>query len=389
MRKVFKLKKIKFHEPYVTGNELSNLQSVFNQKHFYGAGKFTTICESKISAQTKCPNVLLTDSCTSALEIAALLIRNFDLNQEVILPSYTFSSTASAFAKCGFRIKFAEIDPANMMMDSADVNSKVSQNTAAIVMVHYAGICANISEILEIVRGTDIVVIEDAAQAYCSTYKGKSAGTLGDFGCFSFHETKNLHAGLSGALLVNNDTYVERARHVWERGTNRQQVLKGLVDKYSWVEIGGSFYPTELQAAFLAAQLDGLSDNLARRKRIFCSYTRVFLNANIKSLNFTRVPNGSTSNYHAFWVTFASEQEANFVRKKMECLGCSLFIGYIPLHSSPVGLRLGNKTGDLAITEDMSTRILRLPLHTGMDEAEAVKLSEALLSTVTEFRNAF
>ena len=389
VRKVFELKKIKFHEPYVTGNELNNLQSVFDQTHFYGAGKFTTICESKISAHTKCPNVLLTDSCTSALEIAALLIRDFEANQEVILPSYTFSSTASAFAKCGFRIKFAEIDPSNMMMDSADVNSKVSQNTAAIVMVHYAGICANISEILEIVRGTDILVIEDAAQAYCSTYKGKSAGTLGDFGCFSFHETKNLHAGLSGALLVNNDTYAERARHVWERGTNRQQVLKGVVDKYSWVEIGGSFYPTELQAAFLAAQLDGLSDNLAKRKRIFFSYTRVFLSADVSDLNFTRVPSGSTSNYHAFWVTFASEQEANFVRKKMECLGCSLFIGYVPLHSSPVGLRLGNKTGDLAITEDMSTRILRLPLHTEMDEAQAVKLSEALLSTVTEFRNAF
>ena len=198
-----------------------------------------------------------------------------------------------------------------------------------------------------------------------------------------------MHAGLSGALLVNNDTYAEKARHVWERGTNRQQVLKGVVDKYSWVEIGGSFYPTELQAAFLAAQLDGLSDNLAKRKRIFFSYTRVFLSAHVSDLNFTRVPSGSTSNYHAFWVTFASEQEANFVRKKMESLGYSLFIGYVPLHSSPVGLRLGNKTGDLAITEDMSTRILRLPLHTEMDEAQAVKLSEALLSTVTEFRNAF
>lgn len=266
------MKTIKFNEPFLAGNELKYLKDVFRQDHFYGNGKYTRLCAEFIRKKLSVENVLITDSCTSALEIAALLMRETGQEQEIILPSYTFSSTASAFARAGFKLVFAEIDPKTMMMDVRDVREKFTQNTAAVVVVHYGGYCAEVNEFRALCDANEVYLVEDAAQAFNCFLNNKALGTIGDFGCFSFHETKNVHAGLSGALIIKDNSFVNRATYIWERGTNRQDVLKGLANKYSWVEIGGSFYPTELQTAFLYAQLEALERNIEERKVIYDEY---------------------------------------------------------------------------------------------------------------------
>ena len=257
---------LKFNEPYLTNKELEYIGDVFSEKRFYGAGKYTNLCEEKIASIIGAENALLTDSCTAALEIVALLLRDFTKKQEVIVPSYTFTSSASAFARAGFDIVFCEVNDTDLMIDIDDARAKISEHTVAIIPVHYGGLCADITNICELGREFNIFVVEDGAQAFGAYLSERHLGTFGDFGCFSFHETKNIHCGLGGALVINNEDFAKRARHIWERGTNRQEVLKGLVDKYSWVEIGGSFYPSELQAAFLFAQLENL-DSLEKYAR--------------------------------------------------------------------------------------------------------------------------
>lgn len=361
------MKKIKFNEPFIAGNELKYIEDVFSQNQFYGVGKYTRNCTEFISNRLNAQDVLLTDSCTSALEIAALLLRDKSRVQEVILPSYTFSSTASAFARAGFNIVFAEIEPESMMLDLNDVENKITNLTEAIVVVHYGGFCADLHGLKDICKKNKLYLVEDAAQAFDSYLDGKALGTFGDFGCFSFHETKNIHAGLSGALLVNNVSFMERATHIWERGTNRQEVLKGLVDKYSWVEIGGSFYPSELQAAFLYAQLEVIDKNIEERKAIYLGYRNgLDVLRNRKLLVYPNFIKNYTSNYHAFFVIFQSEAICDRVRLHLVSNDVGAYIGYVPLHSSVVGKSLGYKEESLPITEEYSKRLLRLPFHNNM-----------------------
>ena len=228
---------LKFNEPYLTDQEISYINDVFSERRFYGAGKYTNLCEEKIASVLSVERTLLTDSCTAALEIVALLLRDFSIKQEIIVPSYTFTSSASAFARAGFDIVFCEVREDDLMIDADDVRSKISEYTTAIVPVHYGGLSADIDTVCKLAKESDLYVVEDAAQAFGSYLGERHLGTFGDFGCFSFHETKNIHCGLGGALVINNDDFVDRARHIWERGTNRQEVLKGLSNKYSWVEI--------------------------------------------------------------------------------------------------------------------------------------------------------
>ncbi|WP_185976666.1 dTDP-4-amino-4,6-dideoxygalactose transaminase [Catenovulum sediminis] len=355
---------IKFNEPFLAGNELEYIQDVFAQKHFYGNGKYTKLCTEFIKAQLNVENVLITDSCTSALEITALLLRDTGKEQEIILPSYTFSSTASAFARAGFKLIFAEVNPKTMMLDVDDVKSKINANTTAVVVVHYGGYCADIYDFRDICDEKDIYLVEDAAQAFNCFIGGKALGSIGDFGCFSFHETKNIHAGLSGALLVKDNNVIDRATYIWERGTNRQDVLKGIANKYSWVEIGGSFYPTELQTAFLYAQLEAVEQNLAERKVIYDEYNAGLTplkDADI--LHYPDFQDDYKSNYHAFFVVFNSEVDADKVRELLKENNVHAYIGYIPLHSSPVGLKMGYSADTLPVTEEYAKRVLRLPFH--------------------------
>ena len=361
------MRKINFNEPYITGLEKEYILDVFDQHRFYGSGKYTKLSTDLIKQRISSENVLLTDSCTSALEIVALLLREHGTRQEVILPSYTFSSTASAFARAGFTVVFCEIDPQSMMLDPVDVEKRITPDTIAVVAVHYGGHCCKITELKELCERHNLKLVEDAAQAFDSYLEGRALGTFGDFGCFSFHETKNIHAGLSGALTVKSDVMFRRASHIWERGTNRQEVLKGIADKYSWVEIGGSFYPTEMQAAFLYAQLQHLDENREQRRLIYEAYREGFdILGNEGKLKFPTYLEGVSSNYHAFFVLFPSEEKCDLVREYLSSHNIAAYIGYVPLHSSPVGKRMGYTSESLPLTECSAKCVLRMPFHNSL-----------------------
>jgi dTDP-4-amino-4,6-dideoxygalactose transaminase len=375
-------RKILFNEPYLTGNELGYIEEVFRNKHFHGNGPFTEKAQEILQDYLGAAKVLLTDSCTSALEISALLLKQQN-GDEVILPSYTFSSTASAFARAGYKLIFAEIDPLTMMIDPADVAAKLSSNTRAIVPVHYAGFSADLDALGEIAAENDVLIVEDAAQGLGTSYRGKKLGTHGITGCISFHETKNLHAGLAGALIINDESLVDRATCIWERGTNRQAALKGLVDKYTWVELGGSFYPTELQAAFLLAQLESLEQNLSERRAIYDAYLhRLAPMRAAQKLHFLSPDEAFETNYHAVAVTFGDIATCDRVRMHLVKHDVAAYIGYVPLHSSPVGVSLGYKAEDLPITEEYSQRILRLPLHNNLTVNDVERVCALLAEAI-------
>jgi dTDP-4-amino-4,6-dideoxygalactose transaminase len=370
------MKKINFNEPYISGKEKEFVLDVFKENHFYGNGKYTRKCMTFLEKRLNAQKVLLTDSCTSALEIVALLLRDGTKGQEIILPSYTFSSTASAFARAGFTLVFAEINPNTMMLDIEDTKRKITKDTIAVIAVHYAGLCCDVKALRKVCDDNHLKLVEDAAQAFDSYLDNKALGTFGDFGCFSFHETKNIHAGLSGALVIGDECYNDRATHIWERGTNRQEVLKGIVDKYSWVEIGGSFYPTELQAAFLFGQLLSLNDNKSERKLIYDTYVKLFepLKAADK-LDFPVHTQHYESNFHAFYIQLPDEATCDKVREFLQKNHVSAYIGYVPLHSSKVGMSMGYTKDSLPITEEMAKRVLRLPFHNNMTAQDASYVS--------------
>ncbi len=358
--------KIHFNEPYLTGNELSLIKDVFKENIFHGMGRYTKNCEQFISKILRSKNVLLTDSCTSSLDISALLIKESD-NDEVILPSYTFTSTASAFLKAGFKLIFADIDPFTAMLDLKDIERKITKKTKAIVTVHYGGLSSNVIEIQKLCKRKRIFLVEDAAQAFNCFINNKALGTFGDFGCFSFHETKNLHAGLSGALYIKNKKNLKRASYIRERGTNRSEVIAGNKRKYSWVDIGGSYYPTEIQSAFLFSQLQSLKKNNSYRKKLFEYYEKNLISlCKNKYLHFNLNHKNHKTNYHAFYIILSQTKNRERLRKHLLKKRINAFIGYIPLHSSKMGKLLGYKKTDLPVTEKVAKKILRLPLHNNM-----------------------
>ena len=363
-------KVIHFNQPYETGEELSHIKKVFKIKNFQGIGKYTSKCEKLIAEKIKHKNVLLTDSCTSALDMVALLIKDNSKN-EIIIPSYTFTSTASAFLKAGYKIVFAEIDPLTAMIDIQDVEKKITRKTRAVVTVHYGGLISKIKELKSLCNKKKILLVEDAAQAFDCFLDNKAVGTFGDFGCYSFHETKNLHAGLSGALVVKNKRYFNRALSIRERGTNRRDVLKGLKKKYSWVEVGGSYYPTELQSAFLFSQLKHSSKNKKYRKKIFKVYEK-----NLEKLkqsgkiHFNLFAENYKFNYHAFYIMVKNEKSSERLRKFLLNRNINAYIGYVPLHSSKMGKSLGYTSKSLPKTEKTAKTILRLPMHNMLTQNE-------------------
>ncbi len=360
------MKKIKFNTPHITGKELFYIKDVFKENQFYGVGKYTSKCETLIKKIISSKNVLLTDSCTSALEITALIIKKTKLD-EVIMPSYTFTSTASAFLKAGFKVKFVDIDPLTGMINPNNIEKIINKNTRAIVVVHYGGLVAQIKEIKKITLKYKLALVEDAAQSFNSFLKNKAVGTFGDFGCYSFHETKNLHAGMSGALVVKDLKNFNRSTHIRERGTNRNDVLKGLSKKYSWVEIGGSFYPTELQAAFLYAQLNYIKKNTLKRKTLFERYGHNLRDLmNKKKIFFNDLDKDYKSNFHAFFILVKNKIEKENLIKYLLKKKINSYIGYVPLHSSRVGIKFGLNKNKLPQTDLFSNNIIRLPMHNNM-----------------------
>ena len=360
--------KIAFSVPFLAGREMDHLAEVMRNGQFAGNGPFTQKVQSFIEGKFGITKVLLTHSCTAALEMSALLL-DAGPDDEIILPSYTFCSTASAFARTGARLVFCDVDPRTMMVDVDDMAARITPRTKALVPIHYGGLSCDVDRIAQLARDKGVTLVEDAAQGFDAFWNEKALGSFGRLGCISFHETKNLHAGLCGALYINDEDpeFQERAIRVWERGTNRQAVLRGVVDRYTWTDLGSSFYPSELQAAFLWAQLEAMTANKAERQRLHQRYEAGLRPlADAGAFHMPKLPQGLDSNYHACFLVFNSLEDCERVRLELKAKNIAAYIGYVPLHTSPMGLTLGNRAGALPKTEEYAPRVLRLPFHNQM-----------------------
>ena len=354
---------IPFNIPYVSGREEYYLLKVFENQHFAGNGPFTKRVQEFLEIHLGSKRVLLTHSCTAGLEIAAL-VNNIKPGDEVIMPSFTFVTTASSMLRSGAVPIFCEIDPETMVIDLKDAAKRITKRTKAIIPVHYAGFSPNMNSVLDFADSYNIQVIEDAAQGLGSTWNNQPLGTFAPLSAISFHETKNIHSGLGGCLVINDEDIITRAETIWERGTNRSAFFKGLVDKYSWVELGSSFYPSELQAAFLLAQLESLDENLNLRRTLWNHYfSRLLELEKNDSLRILKPPKNVIHNSHMFAIILPNPQLADSLRQYLNSKGIEAVIHYVPLHISKMGEKLGWKHGDLPITENSASCLLRLPLH--------------------------
>ncbi len=357
---------IRFTQPALTGNEMEYIRQAMNRGRLMGNGEFTQRCQQWLEQTLGCRKALLTHSCTAALEMGAIL-SNAGPGDEVIMPSFTFVSTANAFVLRGATPVFVDVDPVNLNLDTKLVATAVTQRTKAIVPVHYAGVPCRMDEIVKIAGDCGAVVVEDAAQSLLSIYKGRHAGTFGQLAAISFHETKNVVSGEGGALIINDESLLERAEIIWEKGTNRSKFFRGEVDKYTWVDVGSSFLPSELVAAFLLAQLDSARDITRRRLLLWNQYAdRLKPLFDDGVLRGPRIPAGVKHNAHIFFVITHTADEARRLLVKMKEQDINAVHHYVPLHSSPAGRRYGRVHGSLINTEELSDRLIRLPLWSDM-----------------------
>jgi dTDP-4-amino-4,6-dideoxygalactose transaminase len=374
--------RIPFNKPFVVGKELFYVSRAVLDGQLAGNGAFTRRCEAWLEARTGAPRVLLTTSCTAALEMAALLC-DVQPGDEVILPSFTFVSTANAFALRGARLRFVDIREDTLNLDEGRIEEQIGERTRVIVPVHYAGVACEMHRIGEVARRRGVLVVEDAAQAVDATYHGRHLGTFGALGCFSFHETKNYICGEGGALVVNDERFLERAEILREKGTNRARFFRGDVDKYSWVDLGSSYVPSELNAAFLYAQLEESAAITRKRAAIFARYRACL--APLEQAGRVRLPalpDGARPNGHMFYVLLESEVERSRVISGLEKQGIHAVFHYVPLHTSPMGRRLGYAPGDLPVTEDLAARLLRLPCYFELGEDEQDRVIDAFVDLV-------
>jgi dTDP-4-amino-4,6-dideoxygalactose transaminase len=352
----------------MTGRELQLISQAHAKGHLSGDGAFTKQCHAWLEAQTGCCKALLTHSCTAALEMAALLLE-LEPGDEVIMPSFTFVSTANAFVLRGAVPVFVDIRADTLNIDEALIEAAITPRTKAICVVHYAGVACEMDPIMAIAARHGIRVVEDAAQGILSSYKGRPLGSIGDLAALSFHETKNVISGEGGALLVNAERYMERAEIIREKGTNRSKFFRGQVDKYTWVDIGSSYLPSEIIAAFLAAQLED-ADAITRRRLAVWGRYHAWAEPLERQGLLRRpiVPAHCTHNAHMYYILLPTlEARTRFIGKLREH-GVSAVFHYIPLHSSPAGQRFGRASGNLATTVDTADRLVRLPLWAELDE---------------------
>lgn len=369
--------KIPFNKPYMTGKELFYIAEAHFNNMLAGDGPFTRKCHEWLEAKTGAKKALLTHSCTAALEMAAILA-NIRSGDEVIMPSYTFVSTANAFVLRGGVPVFVDIRPDTLNIDETKIEAAITPRTKAIVPVHYAGVACEMDPIMEIARRYKLLVIEDAAQGIMSTYKGRPLGSIGHMGAYSFHETKNIISGEGGALLVNDDHLAERAEIIREKGTNRSQFFRGQVDKYTWVDIGSSYLPGELTAAFLWAQMEEAESITARRLAIWEQYHGVLESLEVASkLRRPVVPANCHHNAHMYYVLLDSLRARTNVIDGLKEQGINAVFHYVPLHSSPAGQKFGRVHGAMENTETLADRLLRLPMWLGV-EGEVKKIAASL-----------
>lgn len=361
---------IPFNVPLPAGRELDYLAEAIQNRHLSGDGPFTRRCNAWLEAQTGCRQALLTHSCTAAMEMAALL---FDLapGDEVIMPSFTFVSTANAAVLRGAVPVFVDIRPDTLNIDEALIEAAITPRTRAIFVVHYAGVSAAMDEIMAIADRHGLFVLEDAAQGIAAAYDGRPLGSIGHLGAVSFHETKNLIAGEGGALLVNDERFIDRAHILREKGTNRTKFLQGRVDKYTWVDVGSSYLPSELNAAFLLAQFEGAEAIQAARHRAWDRYHRALAPLEHEGLlRRPTVPQICSPNAHIYYVLMPDPAARAELLRRTKAAGIGAVFHYVPLHSAPAGLRYARTHGPLPHTDDLSARLVRLPLWTGLPDAD-------------------
>lgn len=360
--------RIPFNKPSLVGREFEYLQDAIARGQLSGDGYYTKQCHELLQEITGAPTALLTHSCTAALEMAAILC-DLGPGDEVIMPSFTFVSTANAVVLRGAVPVFVDIAPDTLNIDPERVSEAVTPKTKAIIAVHYAGYPADMDRLAEIACAHDLFLIEDAAQAFGSTYKGRQAGTLGDMAAFSFHETKNIISGEGGALTLNRADLVACAEIIREKGTDRSQFLRGEVDKYTWVDLGSSFLPGELVAAFLYAQLEQAEEIRVHRRSLFDHYKHALAEfAESGRISLPRKPPETVGNGHMFYLLMKDRADRDAFISHMRRHGINAVFHYVPLHSSPAGQRFGTERGSLAITDDISDRLVRLPMYFELDD---------------------
>lgn len=354
---------ISFNVPPYVGNELTYIKEAVDSYKICGDGQFTKKCNAWLEEKFNAQKALLTTSGSTALDMALLLC---DLNpgDEVILPSYTFSSTANAPVLAGAKLVFVDIRPDTMNIDEKKIEAAITKKTKVIIAVHYAGVSCEMDTILDIARRHNLMVIEDAAQGVMSTYKGKALGTMGDFGCYSFHETKNYSMGEGGALVINNPAYNEKAEILREKGTNRAKFFRGQVDKYTWVDFGDSYLPSELNAAYLWAQLEVADEINDNRLATWNAYYDAFKPLEEKGyIELPTIPVGCVHNAHMFYIKLKDlEARTDFI-EALKKDGVNCVFHYIPLHSAPAGHKFGRFDGEDEYTTRESERLVRLPLY--------------------------
>ena len=373
-----------FNKPPLTGNEQQYVFQAMQSNKISGDGFFGKKCQAWFEENLGCPKTLLTPSCTAALEMAAILL-DIQLGDEVIMPSYTFVSTANAFVLRGAKIVFVDIRPDTMNIDETLIEAAITPKTKAIVPVHYAGVGCEMDVIMDIAERHDLFVVEDAAQGMMSSYKGKALGTMGHLGAYSFHETKNYTSGGEGGLLlVNDEQFLQRAEMIREKGTNRSQFFRGQVDKYTWVDLGSSYLPSELQAAFLWGQLEKVNEINQNRINTRNTYNKAF--QTLKQLGLVDLPTileDRQHNAHMYYLKLANiERRSEFI-EYLKANDIMAVFHYIPLHSSPAGKQFGMFVGEDVFTTTESERLIRLPMYYGLDSATIEKVT----NTIKEFFN--
>ena len=370
---------IPFNNPLVTGRELDYIRQALASKHIAGDGPFTKQCQAWLTQQIGAQTTLMTHSCTAALEMAALLA-DLQPGDEVILPSYTFVSTANAFVLRGAVPVFVDIRPDTLNLDESKVEAAITAKTKVIAPVHYAGVSCEMDSLMAIAQQHNLLVVEDAAQGILAYYKNRPVGSMGHLSAFSFHETKNLVSGEGGALAINHPALLERAEIIREKGTNRSKFFRGEVDKYTWVDIGSSFLPSDILCAFLLAQLEQGDCIIQQRMQIWNSYHQAF--ASLERQGILRrpiIPPDCQHNAHIYYLLVENLERRTALMSHLKQQGIQSTFHYVPLHSAPAGLKYGRTSGELSITEDISDRLVRLPLGAAMTVAEANRVIEAVL----------
>ena len=363
---------IPFNKPSLVGQEVENILNAVESGQLAGDGKFTNYCHTWLEKNNNVKKALLTHSCTAALEMAALLI-DIKAGDEIIMPSYTFVSSANSFVLRGGVPVFIDIRNDTLNLDENLIESSITKRTKAIMPVHYAGVSCEMTKITDIAKKYGLYIVEDAAQGICAKYKNKPLGSMGDLGCLSFHETKNIHCGEGGALLINNSKFAKRAEILREKGTNRSEFFRGEVDKYNWVDIGSSYLPGELSAAFLYAQLEKAKLITKNRVKVWKYYNDLFEQLeNQELLRRPIIPNHCEHNGHIYYILLNKRFNRNEVINKLKEKGIYTVFHYLPLHDSKAGEIYSRTPFEISNTNDISSRIIRLPIWNGIKNVNIV-----------------